>query len=115
MQTGSSLTPSHPAPTTHVPSSKTPLEAGSSLNTSGPLGVVRISVLCAQNSRSEATPVAEREGTATSPRLLQVKMEAKALGSKTGILNERRQSRLQQVLKLFRRQKFQWPAGWPAH
>ena len=37
---------------------------------------------------------------AASPRLLKVKMEAKALGSKTGILNKRCQSWLQRVLKL---------------
>lgn len=85
VQAGSSLTPSHPASTTPVPAAKTPLQAGLRRP-----GVLRISILCAQNSRSEATPVAEREGAAaTSPRLLKVKMEAKALGSKTGILSER--------------------------
>lgn len=58
VQAGSSLTPSRPAPTAHVPTSKTRLQAGSALNTSGPPGVMRaLRSLCPKLR-------AEREGTA---------------------------------------------------
>lgn len=86
VQAGSSITPSRPAPTAHVPSCQKPLQAGPS-----PLGVVRISDLCAQNSLQKRH-VSRGGKEATSPRLLKVKMEAKALGSKTGILNQRPQA-----------------------
>lgn len=51
------------------------------------------------------TPRGAGRNRAASPRLLKVKMEAEALGSKTRILNTRHQPRLQQVLKLLYERK----------
>lgn len=81
VQAGSSCTPPRPAPTAHVPASKTALQAGPN-----PCG------WCGSALSVPQTPAQEPGGAAaTSPRLLKVKMEAKALGSKTGILNQRSQ------------------------